>query len=285
MKFKKILNYLKLKFSINNSFNLKNISSLDNIKKNSIIFYEGNNLESINKKIKNKKNIILILNKKLYTKYKYNKILSTNPRITFYKIVDYLFLKKFLIQRFKTNNKFYSKNIDPSSKIGNNVSIGKNVKIGKNCSIDNCKLGNNTIISDNCVIGNSGFGFIKYRKKLIHNPHYGNVIIGNNSYVGPLTNIERGHIDDTIIGDDVKIDSLVQIGHNCSINRFSIITAGSILCGNVKIGKNVFIGVNTCIKERQIVRDNVIIGAGSNVINSLHLNQTYFGNPAKVYIK
>ena len=275
---------LKLKCKIINNFTIKGFCSIEKIKKFKILFYEGSNLDYLKKRLQKNKFNIVILNKKLFKNYKSNRILSSQPRITFIKICEFM-IKKRIIKNFFLNKKVIGKNclIHQTAKIGNNVKLGNNVKIGTNVIIDNCSISDNSIISDNCVIGNTGFGFIKYNSKLTINKHFGNVIIGKNVFIGPLTNIERGHIDNTIIKDNVKIDSLVQIGHNCSIDKDSIITAGCILSGNVKVGKKVWIGPKTSVLEKIVIRDNCLIGIGSNVLKNLEKNYIHFGNPTKKF--
>ncbi len=283
MKINDLIKKFKLKSKIKNNFEIRNFSSLDIIKNNSIFFYENNDLNFLKKKLRKNKNGVVILNKKLYKSYFSNKILSTNPRYTFFKICDFLTKKKVVKEKF-LNKKKIGKNcvIDNSAKIGKNVQVGNNVKIGANTIINNCSISDNTIISDNCVIGNTGFGFIKYKKKIFTNNHYGNVEIKKNVFIGPFTNIERGHIDDTLLKDNVKIDAFVQIGHNSEIDTGTFVTAGTIVSGNVRVGKNVWIGPKSSIKEKTIIGNDCLIGIGSNVVSNLKSGKTYYGNPAKI---
>ena len=275
---------LKLNCKIVNNFTIKGFCSIEKIKNFNILFYEGSDLNYINKKLQKHKFNIVILNKNLFKDYKSNKILSSQPRVTFIKICDFMIEKK-IIQNSLLKRKTLGKNclIDKTAKIGSNVKIGNNVKIGTNVIIDNCSISDNSIISDNCVIGNTGFGFIRSNNKFMINKHFGNVVIGKNVLIGPITNIERGHIDNTIIKDNVKIDSLVQIGHNCTIDRGTIITAGCILSGNVKVGKKVWMGPKTSVKEKIVIKDNCLIGIGSNVLKNLEKDYIHFGNPTKKF--
>ena len=84
-----------------------------------------------------------------------------------------------------------------------------------------------------------------------------------------------------LIEKNSKIDSLVQIGHNCLIGANTNICAGSILSGNVKIGNNVWVGPKSSFKEKIIIGNNTIVGIGSNVINDIKTNSVIYGNPAK----
>jgi len=118
--------------------------------------------------------------------------------------------------------------------------VGRNVKIGENCSIKNAVIGDNVEIGPGAIIGQPGFGydhavdilpFIKF-------PHYGRVLIGGGTIIHSNVCIDRGALSDTIIGRNVRIDNLVHIAHNVEIGDNSLIIAGSVIGGGVKIGKN-----------------------------------------------
>jgi len=198
--------------------------------------------------------------------------------------------------------------IDPSSEIGSNVNIGKNVvinknaKIGKGCILydnvyigDNVLIGdnnifypnvvvNNSIIHNNCiiqsgtVIGDSGFGFTVYDKIAII--HIGNVIIGNNVNIGSNTTIDRASLDSTLIGNNVKIDNLVQIAHSVSIGDSSIIAAQVGIAGSTTIGKNCIIGGQAGVSGHIHVGNNVTIAAKSGVTKNIPDNKIIAGFPA-----
>jgi UDP-3-O-[3-hydroxymyristoyl] glucosamine N-acyltransferase len=271
-----ILASLKIK-KINNikNFNFVKFSSIDSLSSNSIAF----NLDKIKKvKIHSRiKNVIIFAtyNKNIKNNIFFIKV--KNPRFAFY--LSHKFIEKF--SHDIDRKKFFL--------IEKNVFIGKNVKfidrdkvfIGSNSYINNCVIGKNCNISSNVVIGNDGFGYFKYKNKNYKQPHFGKVILENNVDIGPQTNIERGHFKNTILRKDTKIDALVQIGHNCEIGTKTIICAGSILSGNVKVGKNVWIGPKSSFKEKIKIGDNSLIGLGSNVICDIKKNKIVFGNPAK----
>ena len=271
IKINKILSkILRKKINIKN-FEIETFSSVENLKSNSVSF-----CEDMNKfKIKNIRNCLVFS----YEEKKINKdiyfLKVKNPRYFFFKFYkSYLKLSSQKVENFK---------------IENTASIGANVKfldkskvyIGKNVILQNCIIGKNCCIYDNSVIGNDGYGYFENNKKKYKQPHFGKVIIGDNVDIGPLSNVERGHFNDTIIKKNSKIDSLVQIGHNCLIGANTNICAGSILSGNVKIGNNVWVGPKSSFKEKIIIGNNTIVGIGSNVINDIKTNSVIYGNPAK----
>ena len=199
---------------------------------------------------------------------------------------------------FIQNNVNISENvqIDSFTSILQNTSIGNNVKIGPNCSIgpnvvikdntiihsntslSNCIVGNNCKIKSNSVIGAKGFGFEEKNKISIE--HFGNVVIGNNSYIGSCTTIDRAVFDSTIIGDFSHIDNLVQIAHNVVLGQHSIIAAQVGIAGSTVIGDNVKIGGQAGISGHLYIGNNVTIAAKSGVTKNLKDNSVVAGFPA-----
>jgi UDP-3-O-[3-hydroxymyristoyl] glucosamine N-acyltransferase len=163
--------------------------------------------------------------------------------------------------------------IGTSVYIGSNVSIGNNVKIGNNSKIhSNVTIESNVIIGDECeifagaVIGSDGFGYAHDKdNSWIKIPQTGSVKIGDNVDIGANTTIDRGAIDDTVISDGVKIDNLVQIGHNCIIGEKTIIAGCVGIAGSAKIGRNCMIGGAAMIKGHISITDNTIISGGTGI--------------------
>ncbi len=179
--------------------------------------------------------------------------------------------------------------------VGDFTVIGKNVVIGKNSVIhsqvyigDNVIIGDNfqaypgvriyhdCIIGDDCtlhsgvVVGSDGFGFApvsgnNYQKI----PQLGNVILEDNVEIGSNTTIDRATLGSTIIRKGVKLDNLIQVGHNAEIGENTVIAAQTGISGSTKIGKNCMIGGQVGIVGHITIADNVKIGAGSGVEASI----------------
>ena len=157
--------------------------------------------------------------------------------------------------------------------VGSNTHIGSNAKIGKNVTIhsnvyigDDVKIGNNCEIFPGARIGTDGFGYAREEnKKWLKIPQTGSVIIGNEVDVGSNTTIDRGAIDNTVIHDGVKIDNLVQIGHNCIIGENSIIAGCAGIAGSAIVGKNCMIGGAAMIKGHITIADDTIISGGTGI--------------------
>ncbi len=170
-------------------------------------------------------------------------------------------------------------------KIGSNTNIGPNVIIHKNCIIhDNVSI-SNSVIMENCEIksgarvGNSGFGFEeKTKKKIIH---IGNVIIEKNCTIGSNTTIDRAVFESTKIGEFSQIDNLVQIAHNVTIGKHSIIAAQVGIAGSTNIDDFVKIGGQAGISGHLLIGKNVTIAAKSGVTKNIDDNKVVAGFPAK----
>ncbi len=138
----------------------------------------------------------------------------------------------------------------------------------------------NGIIHESAVIGADGMRWMRVSGVLTKMKHIGAVYLSEGVEVGACTVIHRGTIDDTIIGENVKIGSNCSIGHNCIVGRDTMITAGVNIAGSVRIGEGCWIGVGSAIRDNITICDGVRIGHGSVVTKSITEPGTYFGNPA-----
>ena len=197
-----------------------------------------------------------------------------------------------------------TKKFHKSVKFGNNVLIGKNVKIGKNTIIgsntiiehdvkigNNCTLGssvivknsiigNGVVIQDDCKIGQKGFGFIPNMKRNVKFPHIGRVIIQDEVEIATGCTIDRGSVDDTIIGRNTYLDNQVHIAHNVKIGKNCMIAGQVGFAGSSTIGDNVSIGGQAGISGHLKIGNNVKIGGGSGVVKDIEDNQVVMGYPA-----
>lgn len=168
-----------------------------------------------------------------------------------------------------------------------NVFIGRNVTIGENCKIypmvvirDRVKIGNRTVIKDGAVIGSEGFAFLpdetgKYQPV----PQMGTVEIGDDVSIGANTCIDCALSGATKIGSGVKLDNLIQVGHNVTIEENTVIAAQTGLGGSTKIGKRNRIGGQVGFAGHIKVGDDVTIGAQSGVITNLQDKAVVWGTP------
>lgn len=184
--------------------------------------------------------------------------------------------------------------IHPSVVIGANCVIGRfvtleaNVVIGAGCSISEgasigeasvldanvtiyhrVKIGKRARIASGAVIGSEGFGFANQKGVWHKVPQLGSVLIGDDVDVGANTTIDRGAVEDTIIGNGVKMDNLIQIGHNVQIGDNTIIAGCAAIAGSTIIGKNCMIGGASCFTGHITLGDNIMITGMTGVSKSI----------------
>jgi UDP-3-O-[3-hydroxymyristoyl] glucosamine N-acyltransferase len=201
--------------------------------------------------------------------------------------------------------------VDSSAEIADNVSIGANVVIGANCKIgtnvqihanstigNNCTIGDDSLLMSNvsiyrkvtlgarCVVhsgvvlGAAGFGFTPNAQG-----HYetiaqiGGVEIGTDVSIGANTAIDCGAIEDTVIGNGVKIDNQVQIGHNCRIGDHTIICGGAGMAGSTTIGKHCVLagGCGIAGKSPIDLCDGVVVSVKTTISQSIDKPGIYSG--------
>ena len=160
--------------------------------------------------------------------------------------------------------------IYPQCYIGDNVTIGEGTKIYPGVKIyEGCVIGKNCILHAGVVIGADGFGFApKEDGTFAKIPQLGNVII------------ERAKTDSTIIRQGVKLDNLIQIGHNVEIGANTVMSAQVGIAGTTKLGHNCFVAGQVGIADHVTIGNNVKIGSKSGIDKNVADDEIRFGYPA-----
>ncbi|MCM2293628.1 UDP-3-O-(3-hydroxymyristoyl)glucosamine N-acyltransferase [Allorhizobium sp. BGMRC 0089] len=171
--------------------------------------------------------------------------------------------------------------IGAGSVIGQGVKIGRHCTIAAGASILAAYLGNHVIIHNGARIGQDGFGYAPGPRGMVKIVQIGRVIIQDHVEIGANTTIDRGTMDDTVIGEGTKIDNQVQIGHNVRIGRHCGIVAQVGIAGSTVIGDGVMIGGGAGINGHITIGDGVQIAAYSGVVGSLPPGGKYGGIPAR----
>ncbi len=178
--------------------------------------------------------------------------------------------------------------IGPGTRLYGHVYVGANVIIGQQCLIyphvtilDGCRLGNRIIVHSGTVIGSDGFGFAQDAEgRSTKIPQMGIVQIDDDVEIGANCAVDRATFGRTWIQEGVKIDNLVQIAHNVTIGRHSIIVAQVGIAGSVTLGNHVVLGGQAGIAGHLTVGDRVRIGAKSAISHSVEPGQDLLGIPA-----
>ena len=172
--------------------------------------------------------------------------------------------------------------IYPQCYIGDNVEIGEGTKLYPGVKIyEGCKIGRNCIIHTGAVIGADGFGFApKADGTFAKIPQLGNVIIEDNVEIGANTCVDRAKTDSTIIRSGVKLDNLIQVGHNVQIGSNTVMSAQVGIAGTTKIGSNCFVGGQVGFADHIVVGNGCKIGSQSGIDKGVADGETRFGSPA-----
>lgn len=177
-----------------------------------------------------------------------------------------------------------------TARICKNVVVGPNVFIGPDCIVGagtvihansslmrSVIIGKNCIIQNNCILGSDGFGFApsKTGYKKIH--QLGRLVVGDNVEFGAGCTIDRGALDDTVIGDGVKLDNQVHIAHNVVLGNNCAIAAKCAIAGSTIIGKNLQMGGLSGVIGHLKICDDVFIGAHTLITKSITRPGNYVG--------
>jgi UDP-3-O-[3-hydroxymyristoyl] glucosamine N-acyltransferase len=178
--------------------------------------------------------------------------------------------------------------IGASVVLGPGVKIGRDCNVGPNSSIHNTLIGNHVLIHPGCHLGQDGYGFIFGKDGHIKVPQTGRVLIQNHVEIGAGTTIDRGSLRDTVIGEGTKIDNQVQIGHNVTIGRHSLIAAQCGLAGSLTIGDNVAMGAKVGVNNHVHIGNGAQITAMSAVKDSIPAGERwggFFAKPTKQWFR
>ncbi len=192
--------------------------------------------------------------------------------------------------------------IGPYASLGREVQLGRNVRIGAGCVLGDgvavgedtqlypgvtlyagTALGKRVIVHAGAVLGSDGFGYIPGKGGEAHRkiPHVGRCLIGDDIEIGANTCIDRGSVDDTVIGSGTKIDNLVHIAHNVRIGARCLIMAQAGIAGSCQVEDDVIIAGQTGISDHLTIGRGARLLVQSGVISDVPADATLFGYPAR----
>jgi UDP-3-O-[3-hydroxymyristoyl] glucosamine N-acyltransferase len=173
--------------------------------------------------------------------------------------------------------------IGPYARIGDQVTIGGDCVIGGGVSLEGeVILGRGCRLKANSVIGAAGFGFERDEDGTpVHFPHLGRVVLEDGVWLGACTTVERATLGATRLCANVKVDDLVQVGHNTITGQNTLIMANTVICGGATIGRDCWIAPNSVIKQKVRIGNRVTVGLGAVVIRDVPDGVVVAGVPAK----
>lgn len=192
--------------------------------------------------------------------------------------------------------------IGPHVVLGQGVTLGRNVRIGAQSVIgdgvaigDDCELyaqvtcyagttvGRRVILHAGVRLGSDGFGYVPGKAGAAHRriPHVGRCIIGDDVEIGANSCVDRGSIDDTVIGDGTKIDNLVHIAHNVHVGKRCLILALAGIAGSCRIEDDVLIGGEVGVSDHCTIGRGARVLVQAGVIGDIAPGATVWGTPAR----
>jgi UDP-3-O-[3-hydroxymyristoyl] glucosamine N-acyltransferase len=190
--------------------------------------------------------------------------------------------------------------IAPTARIGHGVTLGAGVRIDEYVVLgDGVKIGDGTrlyphvtvypggeigarcLIHSGARIGSDGFGYVFNNGRHEKIPHVGRCIIGDDVEIGANTTIDRGSVDDTMIGSGTRIDNLVQIGHNVRIGSLCLLMAQVGIAGSTRIGNGVIIAGQAGIGGHITIGDGARIAGQAGVFGDVPAGESWSGYPAR----
>ncbi|WP_332768055.1 UDP-3-O-(3-hydroxymyristoyl)glucosamine N-acyltransferase [Phenylobacterium sp.] len=171
--------------------------------------------------------------------------------------------------------------IGANSVIGPGVAVGRDCVIGAGASIGFALLGDRVAILAGARIGEAGFGATGAAQGVIDVPQLGRVILQDGVTIGANSCVDRGAFEDTVVGENTKIDNLVHIAHNVRVGRNCVMAAYTGISGSVTIGDGVAFGGRAGVADHISIGDRAQIAAAAGLFRNVPAGETWGGVPAQ----
>lgn len=166
--------------------------------------------------------------------------------------------------------------------LGDGVTVGADSVIGPRAvCYPGARLGSRVVLKAGAVIGGEGFGYLSDAAGHHHIPHAGVCILGDDVEIGSNSCVDRGSVDDTMIGSGTKVDNLVHVGHNVHIGRRCLLMAGVGIAGSTHIGDDVILAGHVGVTDHLSIGDRARIAAKSAVFGDIPPGAAFSGHPAR----
>jgi UDP-3-O-[3-hydroxymyristoyl] glucosamine N-acyltransferase len=168
--------------------------------------------------------------------------------------------------------------VGPLAYVGAGATVGAFTRIGARVVLaDGCHVGQRCVVHPGAVIGADGFGFAPHDGRWEKIEQLGGVRIGNDVEIGANTCIDRGALDDTVIEDGVKLDNLVQIGHNVRVGAHTAMAGCVGIAGSARIGAHCTLGGGAIVLGHLELADHVHVSAATTITRSIFQPGQYSG--------
>ncbi len=173
-------------------------------------------------------------------------------------------------------------------RLAEGVSLGDGVIVGDDTRMDaravcypGARIGRRVVLKAGAVIGGDGFGYLSRGSGHERIPHVGACVIGDDVEIGSNSCVDRGSLDDTVIGQGTKLDNLVHVGHNVRIGERCLLMAGVGVAGSTRLGDDVILAGHVGVTDHLTIGDRVQVAAKSAVIGNVPAGSVYSGHPAR----
>jgi len=173
-------------------------------------------------------------------------------------------------------------------RLAQGVSVGDGVVVGDDTTLGpgvvcyaGTRIGSRVVLKAGAVLGGDGFGYLSDGKGHARIPHVGGCILEDEVEVGSNTCIDRGSIDDTVVGRGTKLDNLVQVGHNVRIGERCLIMAGVGIAGSTRVGNEVILAGHVGVTDHLAIGDRARIAAKSAIFGDVPAGASFSGHPAR----
>jgi UDP-3-O-[3-hydroxymyristoyl] glucosamine N-acyltransferase len=172
--------------------------------------------------------------------------------------------------------------VDAQAVIGDGVRIGTDSHIYPSVTAySGTTIGQRVIVHAGARLGSDGFGYVFRGNRHEKIPHVGRCVIEDDVEIGANTTIDRGSIDDTVIGAGTKIDNLVHVAHNCRIGRLCLIMAQVGIAGSVRVEDGCVIAGQVGLSGHHTIGKGATLGAQAGVFGDIPAGETWSGYPAR----
>ncbi len=166
--------------------------------------------------------------------------------------------------------------------LGDRVTVGEDTVIGPRavCYAD-ATIGARVVIKGGAVLAGPGFGYLSGPAGHSRIPHVGGCILEDDVEIGSNSCVDRGSVDDTVIGQGSKLDNLVHVGHNVRIGRRCLLMAGVGIAGSTRIGDDVILAGHVGVTDHLVIGNGARIAAKSAVFGDIPAGASFSGHPAR----